>query len=157
MDPNLALIGQGRHLPGEGSRTREGSRETDRAPQGWVLEPGRSGPRTTHSRPYAGPSGARFAVLGPPSSRWLGTRYTLLPTHPVPIPHPSTNPLYPPFATGLHASGTAGTCTYDVSGTPVGEPRGSRTQPFSGSQDWLYTVIYRLGGLHGRMTGFMTV
>ena len=39
-------------------------------------------------------------------------------------------------------------------GTPVGEPRGRRTQSVFRVPDWLYTVLEAEVGLHGRLTEF---
>ena len=82
-------------------------------PEGWVLELGRPVPLTTHSSPWAGASGARFAVSGTSSGMWLGTRYTPpLPTL-VPYPTPYTRPRTPAVDSTADVDGTTGTCTYD--------------------------------------------
>ena len=112
---------------------------------------------TTHSEPLqgsTGPASLSYAPLYRGTSSWLGTRY-YPPVYPPCIPtryaHPARTTLQTTrYTPGAHRS-------YSRFWTTVGEPRGMRTQPVLGSQDWLYTVFEGYEGLHGRLTGFTTV
>ena len=123
------------------AQDREGTAGDRPGPEGVVLRPPPSpcapGPRYHPLRPPAGAYGARFAVSGTSPGSWVVPRYSPSCTHPV----------YPPWYThpartwGLHGShvtagtvaGVLGACTYGRFETPVGEPRGMRTQPVLGS------------------------
>ena len=100
--------------------------------------PGEGGPETGRAqRDRPGPAGVvsgpdgRPRYIPPTPAPWQGLPgpasldiplpeqlagypvYPLPPTHPVPYPTRIPTLPYPPFATGLHASRTTGTCTYD--------------------------------------------
>ena len=119
----------------QGPRYREGWQgQTDRAPQGWYLGPspppspcwptlpGRPGPVTTHSSPDSGLPGPASLSQDPPRACWVGGYYPPPPTH-----------LY--RTTRARRTTCRQQCGADSRfDTVVGEPRGTRTQPFQGSQ-----------------------
>ena len=120
------------------------------------------GPPTPHAddhplQPPVGTSGARSAVIcwvGSSAGEVGSTRYT----------HPGTHPVYPP---GLHhtRTRTAGTSVGAVYGVVVtaglrghvGEPRGVEHTGINQPGMVNLAGLYPFTGLHGRMTGFMTV
>ena len=116
-----------------------------------------SSPRPPTPAPCRGLRGP-LRCLGLPRAVQGCTRYS---THPVPtrIPTQYTHPAPSTVPHGSHVTAgtvrvTSGTCTYDRFGHPVGEPGGSRTHTGFRVPGRLYTVIYRIRGLHGRLTEF---
>ena len=153
------------YWPGGGVSRREGQvqgghPQGDRpGPKGGTW-PGRTPELNVPPTPaHAGLPGPASLYIDLSPSSWAGYRY-----YPSPAPtqshtHPGTPPYSPPSTARC---GTLGAVTYDRSGHPVGEPRGIRTQPNSGSQtgllrlrliarpfDWVYDcfdhVLLNLG------------
>ena len=120
----------------------------ERASQALGGGPDAAGGRYSRYHPLqalAGPSGARSAVS---ASAFELAGYSLY-THPV-YPPWYIHPVYPGPIPTLYppAVGTMSTRADTANSqfwTPVGEPRGIRTQPVSGSQGWfiLYMVFTR--------------
>ena len=133
----------GGYCPGS---TREGRRADRPGPAGvgaGVTVPRGRCSQTTHSSP-TGASGARFAVWPPLSGCGTsvldpGITHPVYPpgtTHPVPIPHPVPT-------TRDHRTGVPER-TNSRSGHPVGEPRGSRTQPKYGPRLVIYSYLLNM-------------
>ena len=140
---NSRLIGQEAAFPGREGPVQGGTRRVPTGPRRGGTGPGRA-PEAypTHSRPCAGPSGARFAGYASPRAAWLGTGITPPPYLPGPIPR-YTHPVpYPPVTRTTPVTSTTGACTYDRFWDTVGEPRGLRTHARFRVPDGLYTVIY---------------
>ena len=122
---------------------------TDRAPQGWVLELGRTVRgrcRDDHPlRPLLGAYGARFAVIPSAWCRTLVHGY-YPPWYPPGIPTRYTHPActQPPSARHAHRPAmpvSPRACTNDRFWDTVGEPRGVEYTAVSGSRAGLYRFI----------------
>ena len=70
---------------------------------------------------------------------------------------PTRSHTHPRYTPGTHHPKVGNLGAYTRSGTLVGEPRGVRTQPGFRVPGLVYTVFGIREGLHGRLTGFMTV
>ena len=130
MRSNLALLARRRHSQGSQVQGARG----DRAPQGWYLGPAHAAGTSVHPRPPT-PAPCRslrgpLRCLGFPPRAVAGYRY-----YPPPVPTQShTHPVYPPGTPSrVQCSLHVHSARYSRSGTHVGEPRGIRTQPLSGS------------------------
>ena len=138
------LIGQ--EAAFRGSQVQGGPKDRP-GPQGGTWEPNTAGHASSpYSPPLqvpAGPSGP--ASLGVGTSSRGG--WVVLPG----IAHPYTHPVYPPCIprpvptvdSTADVDGSPRACTYDRFGHLVGEPRGSRTHPVSGSQAG-YIQVYKV-------------